>query len=148
MRRTKLVVVIGLVVLSCAIARGAAQESMGTAAAKAEFERGEAAFKAPKYDVAVQAYKKAIAQAPAYREAHEWFVRTSLFPGRGDDAVAVARLEAIYRAWIKAHPRQAAYYWGLGYASLSPSCTCHTEEVNSLVNNSRSGVVGQFEWGS
>jgi tetratricopeptide (TPR) repeat protein len=97
---------------------GAAQESMGTPAAKAEFGRGAAAFRAQKYDVAGEAYKKAIALDPAYMEAHDQFIFVSLFPGKANEAASVARLEAIYRAWIKAHPKQAAYYWGLGYANF------------------------------
>ena len=96
----------------------AAQESMGTPAAKAEFARGEAALKEKKYDVAVEAYKKAIALDPAYVDAHDQFVFVSRsLLGQKDQAAAVAGLESVYEAWIKADPKQAAYYWGLGWAN-------------------------------
>ncbi len=91
-----------------------AQESTGTPAAKAEFERGEAAFKEKKYDLAVEAYRKAIDLDPAYGDAHERFVVVSRsYLGQKDVDAAVVQLEATYQGWIRKDPKQAAYYWGL-----------------------------------
>lgn len=91
-----------------------AQESMGTPAAKAAFARGEEAFKAKKYQEAVEAYRAAIEADPAYAAAHAEFIFASRsYLGRDDQDAAIAKLETVYDGWIKANPNVAAYHWAI-----------------------------------
>jgi tetratricopeptide (TPR) repeat protein len=97
-------------------APGFAQESVGNPAAKAMFERAQAARREKKLDLAVEALRKAIELDPKYVAAHTEFIsaQQSLHRQQGAEDGAPARIEAIYQAWIDANPKEASYYWGLG----------------------------------
>jgi hypothetical protein len=102
-------------------ATGLAQESTGNPAAKAMLERGLAARKQQKLDLAVEAFRKAIELDPNYVAAHTEFIGAlrSLHRQQGAEDGAPAKIDAIYQAWIDANPRQAAYHWGLGEGSYT-----------------------------
>jgi Tfp pilus assembly protein PilF len=110
--------VVAAMAAACALllASGAlAQESGGTAPAKAELVNGQAAAKAKKPDAAVQAFRKAIELDPAFVAAHEEFASATYAAsgGYGTDA-GLKALDTAYRSWIAAHPTVAGYHWGLG----------------------------------
>ncbi len=102
----------------------AAQESQGTPAAKAAFEKGEELRKQSKSNEAAAEYRKAIELDPNFAEAHSMFIFTSKIGGRNGasesaaikaaDAATGEKLKAIYAEWIEKDPKRAAYHWALG----------------------------------
>jgi tetratricopeptide (TPR) repeat protein len=87
-------------------ASGLAQESMGNPAARAMFERAQAARREKRLDLAVEALRKAIELDPKYVAAHTEFISAlqSLHRQQGAADGAPARMEAVYQAWIDANP--------------------------------------------
>src|SRR5215207_2828906 len=76
----------------------AAQESQGTIAAKAAFEKGEELRRQSKYAEAVAEYRKAIDLDPNYAEAHSSYIFTSKLSARdpqGDSAKSKAASDAV-----------------------------------------------------
>ncbi len=101
-----------------------AQESQGTPAAKAAFEKGEALRKQSKSHEAAAEYRKAIELDSNYAEAHSMFIFASKIGGRNGatesaaikaaDAATIEKLKAIYAEWIEKDPKRAAYHWAMG----------------------------------
>lgn len=118
-----------------------ARESMGTPAAKAEFEKGEAARKANDYAAAAAAFRKAIDLDPDFAAAHENFIfMTGMTSRRAPEAARPKsdakldpkaqaalekqqqeesekkskNLETLYEGWSMEHPDKAGYLWALG----------------------------------
>ncbi len=135
MRRILAAIAMG-VLLSPALARAQEAAVEGTPAAKAEFEKGEAARKTGSYKTAAQHYLRAIALDPEYADAHENYIfvsqmdidptlRAAVFSPKVSpaqlaayekaQAAVNAKLEAQYRGWAAAHPHLAVYEWALGY---------------------------------
>jgi thiol-disulfide isomerase/thioredoxin len=129
MRRLTVVLSLLLTLALAGIAR--AQESSGTPAAKAEFDRGMEAQRKGDYTAAAAAYQKAIELDPNFAEAHQNFIfmskqaATASLRGRETDPAArplfkeagekeTRRLEALYEEWARQNPKSAAYQWALG----------------------------------
>jgi tetratricopeptide (TPR) repeat protein len=100
---------------------GFAQASKGTPAARAQFERGQAAAKQKHTDEALAAFRKAIEIDPAFFDAHEQFVsQTYEQIGYDKRPEAMAKLRAIYGEWIAAHPKSAVLEYFLGTVGETP----------------------------
>lgn len=100
-----------------------AQESLGTPAAKAEFERGESLRKKSEFAAAAAAYRAAVELDPDYAEAHSMFIFSSKLSTRdpNDQAKSKAasdemaeKLKALYTEWAQNHPKRASFQWALG----------------------------------
>ena len=95
-----------------------ARESSGTPAAKAAFERGEAAVKAGKLPEAIAAFRKAIDADPDFVDAHQRFIETTQRQEAPTSrTVPVQRLQQLYEGWAHLYPKRAAYQWALGFLS-------------------------------
>src|SRR5258705_13357841 len=73
-------------------------EGMGTPAAKAEFEKGEAARKTGDFKIAADHFRKAIEIAPDFVEAHQSYV--FLEP--------MGTVREIMKQWDESHPAQTS----------------------------------------
>jgi thiol-disulfide isomerase/thioredoxin/Tfp pilus assembly protein PilF len=118
-----------------------ANESMGTPAARAEFEKGETARWASNFRSAAEAYHRAIEIDPDFAKAHENYIfvsqlvtpnlpekdaKTESSDGfkteeereRQAGVKARARLQIEYEELARQHPDRAVYQWGLGWINL------------------------------
>ena len=96
-----------------------ARESMGTPAANALFEQGEAAVKAGKLPEATEAFRKAMDADPDFVDAHQRFIEiTQRQEVPGSRTPSVPRLQRLYEGWARLYPKRAAYVWALGFLSL------------------------------
>lgn len=117
-----------------------ANESMGTPAARAEFEKGETARWTGNFKSAVEAYRRAIEIDPDFAKAHENYIFISqlVTPNlqeknaktessnnpeteeQGKQAGAKARhpLQIEYEELARQHPDRAVYQWALGFINL------------------------------
>jgi tetratricopeptide (TPR) repeat protein len=94
-----------------------AKESQGTAAAKAEIEKGNAATKKGDYSQAARYYRKAIELDPGFLDAHFRFISASMRPDKKHDFDAVTkRLQKLYQGWADKSDK-AVYEWALGVLS-------------------------------
>lgn len=110
-----------------------ARESNGTAAAKAEYEKGQQAFQKRDFQGALDGYRKAIELDPYYAEAHKMYVHVSrvlpalpsvLSGGNpNEDPDLNAKMKAAeekiiqeYEALVRKDPRNEVYEYGLGWA--------------------------------
>lgn len=96
-----------------------AQVSDGTAAARAEFDRGRQAEKQKQNDLALAAFRKAVEIDPSFLEAHSQFVSSTyrLIDKREE---AKARLRTIYGEWLAANPKNAVLHYFLGTFEANP----------------------------
>jgi tetratricopeptide (TPR) repeat protein len=138
--RTSLSILV-LVASSMAPSFCCANESMGTPAARAEFEKGETARWASNFRAAAEAYHRAIEIDPDFAKAHENYIFVSqlVTPNlqerdpktessddfkteeeRGGQAGVKprARLQIEYEELARQHPDRAVYQWGLGWINL------------------------------
>ena len=88
----------------------------GSAEAKAEFAKGEAARRESDWDGAVERYGKAVELDPDYFEAHENYVFVSTSgPKNYNNEKLFAEIEAKYQRWAKAEPDKAVFQYSLGH---------------------------------
>jgi tetratricopeptide (TPR) repeat protein len=114
-RKGVVVVLLGLAGVLVSAAVGA-RESMGSPAARAFYEQGDAAVGAAKLSEAVAAFRKAIDADPDFVDAHQRFIEvTQRQEQPGSRTPAVQRLVQIYEGWARLYPRRAAYEWALGF---------------------------------
>lgn len=121
----------------------APDESTGTPAARASFEKGESARKTGNFKAALEEYRKAIALDPDFAAAHEQYIFISKLEAMQDFLKEVSQpgstspadkqkrlaaekraeeevnqvqlgLEKQYKQWTEQHPRSAVYPWVLG----------------------------------
>jgi tetratricopeptide (TPR) repeat protein len=98
-----------------------ARESNGTPAAKAMFDKGEAAVRAGKLQEAVAAFHKAIDADPDFVDAHERLIETTERQQLQDaEAPLLARLERRYRQWARQQPKRAVFRVALGLLTKEP----------------------------
>lgn len=105
-----------------------AQESSGTVAAKAEFDKGEAFRQKMQYPQAVEHYRKAIDLDPNYVDAHSSFIfisKQTVYTSIDNDApdrsakIQVAEVQVkndllkVYEELVKTSPNVPAYQWAL-----------------------------------
>jgi Tfp pilus assembly protein PilF len=119
---TYVVILIVLAALCAGMPRvGFAQVSKGTPAARAEFERGQAAVTQKQNDVALAAFRKAIEIDPTFFDAHQQFVsQTYQQIGYDKRPEAVAKLRATYGEWVAAQPKNAVLHYFLGTFEENP----------------------------
>jgi thiol-disulfide isomerase/thioredoxin/Tfp pilus assembly protein PilF len=113
-----------------------ANESMGTPAARAEFDRGWAAQLSGDFSSAAEAYKRAINIDPDFAKAHEnyifsfqqavWKQSQEANKSSGDPKSAEKqetpkardRLQREYDDLSRQHPDKAVYQWALGFLNV------------------------------
>jgi tetratricopeptide (TPR) repeat protein len=118
-----------------------ANESMGTPAARAEFEKGWAAQLSGDFSSAAEAYKRAINIDPDFAKAHENYIFTSQLAvskqlqndaknHSSDDSKGKEererhagikvheKLQFEYEELSRQHPDKAVYQWALGFLNL------------------------------
>jgi thiol-disulfide isomerase/thioredoxin/Tfp pilus assembly protein PilF len=118
-----------------------ANESMGTPAARAEFEKGWAAQLSGDFSSAAEAYKRAINIDPDFAKAHENYIFTSQLAvskqlqneaknHSSDDSKGQEererhagikvheKLQFEYEELCRQHPDKAVYQWALGFLNL------------------------------
>ncbi len=128
----KLIFIVAVLLLP---AQSFAQESAGTPAAKAEYDKARAAFNGGDYQAALAGYRKAIDLDAHYADAYEWYVTTMLAmpsltamakkDGSQDSAdTDKKREEALQQAIrdmeerVKNDPKNAVAEWALGWSYI------------------------------
>jgi tetratricopeptide (TPR) repeat protein len=104
------------------------QNTKGTAAAKAEFDKGAAALRESDWDGAVAHYGKAVELDPDFFDAHEQYVFVSTSgPKNYTNDKLFGELEAKYLKWIGEHPDKAVLAYSLGhvYTYRKPELAVH-----------------------
>ena len=96
--RSFVAILLFVLALGVAVGRTMPDEGMGTPAAKAEFEKGEAARKTGDFKIAADHFRKAIEIDPDFVEAHQSYV--FLEP--------MGTVREIMKQWDESHPAQTS----------------------------------------
>lgn len=133
-----------------------ANESMGTPAARAEFDKGWAAQLSGDFGSAAEAYKRAITIDPDFAKAHENYIFTfqeaawkqsqeakksgdSKSEEKQETPKARDKLQREYEELSRQHPDKAVYQWALGFLNIE-----HDPHAAERYARSASGIDPAF----
>jgi len=124
MSRILFVLIVGMTCLASSLCLGT--ESMGTPAAKLEFDKGNALVTGGDFSSAAKAYRRAIEIDPDFAQAHQNYIFMTQLSAEQNNSAKDAKtgekiyqqLQAEYEELSKQHPEKAAYQWALGYMNL------------------------------